>query len=545
MIFYVVTKGRQPGIYLTALECKINTKDYPDSDFKTFKSLKLAQEYFDDSQLNNSMEIQDSRYYVVLNGTKCGVYNTKEEALKYSLNKNEIKEFESYKKAKEFFFKKSFDCAVDPHLYDSESDTETEVANSKVYYSIAKGNLPGIYDDPNRANECSYNYNGFKMKRCSSLEEAIEFYAKYADVKNPVFYLGQTTKETTDDKLYYVVTIGRKPGLYYSSEDCRKQTDGIPGQKSKKFTNLKEAEDYLNSSKLTSRSDRNVPSLTAIETPTPVSLLNSVLPDSNSHSRHSSLNSKISISYSSHLLYVRIPNPILSKRLVTKTNLDQFDWIKHGITSQSLDDRNSRLNFQEDGGYFKYTVALNERAHCESVEEYFNTKFKRCRIQGKTEYFMVNSLATYYQVDLNDCEQVAEAHFCGILRCILTRYPEYLDTLTSRIQTFTMQINESNNPFDAQPIKVNMIPATYELSWKLKTLMKKMKERTADEQSQVNTHIQDIVERANDYHLIPNDKWFEKSEFKLNFFTDLIQGRTTEEIIKLGAHINVYLKEKH
>lgn len=42
---------------------------------------------------------------------------------------------------------------------------------------------------------------------------------------------------------YYVVWIGREPGVYHTWPECQRQVDGFTNAKFKKFTSLKEAQD--------------------------------------------------------------------------------------------------------------------------------------------------------------------------------------------------------------------------------------------------------------------------------------------------------------
>ncbi len=67
-------------------------------------------------------------------------------------------------------------------------------------------------------------------------------------------------------KKYYVVWKGRRPGIYMSWEDCKRETEGFPGAKFKSFKTRKEAEeafsadgeDYLSSRTQVSEKGQNV-----------------------------------------------------------------------------------------------------------------------------------------------------------------------------------------------------------------------------------------------------------------------------------------------
>ena len=47
-------------------------------------------------------------------------------------------------------------------------------------------------------------------------------------------------------KKYYAVRVGKTPGIYLTWDDCKAMVDGYPGAKYKSFTDLQEAESFLN-----------------------------------------------------------------------------------------------------------------------------------------------------------------------------------------------------------------------------------------------------------------------------------------------------------
>ena len=47
-------------------------------------------------------------------------------------------------------------------------------------------------------------------------------------------------------KKIYAVRNGRNPGIYSSWSECEEQIKGFPGQEYKGFSNLEEAQEYLN-----------------------------------------------------------------------------------------------------------------------------------------------------------------------------------------------------------------------------------------------------------------------------------------------------------
>lgn len=46
-------------------------------------------------------------------------------------------------------------------------------------------------------------------------------------------------------KNYYVVLVGRTPGIYTNWEDCEKQVKGYKGSKYKGFKTIQEAQEYI------------------------------------------------------------------------------------------------------------------------------------------------------------------------------------------------------------------------------------------------------------------------------------------------------------
>ena len=46
-------------------------------------------------------------------------------------------------------------------------------------------------------------------------------------------------------KKYYAVRVGKIPGIYLTWDDCKAMVDGYPGAKYKSFTNIKEAECFV------------------------------------------------------------------------------------------------------------------------------------------------------------------------------------------------------------------------------------------------------------------------------------------------------------
>ena len=50
-------------------------------------------------------------------------------------------------------------------------------------------------------------------------------------------------------KTYYVVLVGRTPGIYQNWEDCKSQVNGYKGSKYKGFKSIQEAQQYIEDNK--------------------------------------------------------------------------------------------------------------------------------------------------------------------------------------------------------------------------------------------------------------------------------------------------------
>lgn len=56
-------------------------------------------------------------------------------------------------------------------------------------------------------------------------------------------------------KKYYAVRVGKTPGIYLNWDDCKAMVDGYPFAQYKSFSNITEAEEYINDKKETVMSD--------------------------------------------------------------------------------------------------------------------------------------------------------------------------------------------------------------------------------------------------------------------------------------------------
>ncbi|MCD8108786.1 MAG: RNase H1/viroplasmin domain-containing protein [Clostridiales bacterium] len=115
----------------------------------------------------------------------------------------------------------------------------------KKFYAVKKGRKTGIFLS---WAECERQVKGFPKAEYKSftVREDAENYlykkkhvvtleGKEPDKKHPAS--GQAPK-------YYAVLRGRKPGVYTSWENCKKQCDGFPYAEYKSFRTREEAEKY-------------------------------------------------------------------------------------------------------------------------------------------------------------------------------------------------------------------------------------------------------------------------------------------------------------
>ncbi|HKK88337.1 MAG TPA: ribonuclease H family protein [Saprospiraceae bacterium] len=73
--FYVVWKGKKPGIYNSWDACLQQVKGYPDAQYKSFKTLKDAEEAFSKNfEHVSSSQKKKKKYYVIWDGPRSAIY---------------------------------------------------------------------------------------------------------------------------------------------------------------------------------------------------------------------------------------------------------------------------------------------------------------------------------------------------------------------------------------------------------------------------------------------------------------------------------------
>ena len=81
--FYVVWKGKVPGIYDSWAACQQQVKGYPDAQYKSFKTRDAAEEAFSkDYREISSSQNKKKKYYVIWDGPRSAIYTDWNEAKK-------------------------------------------------------------------------------------------------------------------------------------------------------------------------------------------------------------------------------------------------------------------------------------------------------------------------------------------------------------------------------------------------------------------------------------------------------------------------------
>lgn len=107
--------------------------------------------------------------------------------------------------------------------------------SSKVYYVVTNGRNPGIYKEHEQAQEQIRGYSFGKMRKVKGLAEAKAYFAA-------------EKKRASKDKVYYVVKVGKRPGLYLDKQKALEQIYGYPHGKMKRIKGYEQAQAFLNHS---------------------------------------------------------------------------------------------------------------------------------------------------------------------------------------------------------------------------------------------------------------------------------------------------------
>jgi len=187
--FYAVRKGYTTGIFYSWTECKKQVLGYKGSIFKSFPTLKEAEDFLKGNEISFKIE----------SGVK--------------INPNPKK-------------------------------------TVKKYYAIRKGLKTGIFDTWEECKKNIMGYNGSIYRSFLTLQEAEDFMK--GNELSEKMEAGVKIKEkrnSTYDRKYYAVKRGHKTGIFSTWEQCQKQVTGIRFPIYKSFYTLKEAQEYLKGTK--------------------------------------------------------------------------------------------------------------------------------------------------------------------------------------------------------------------------------------------------------------------------------------------------------
>lgn len=104
--------------------------------------------------------------------------------------------------------------------------------NNRTYYVVLYGRRPGIYKNHEQAMAQVHGFPNGQMKKIKGLKEAKGYFERYR----------QTNSE---NKIYYVVKVGRKPGLYLDKRQAIEQIRKYPYGKMKRIKGYKNALAYF------------------------------------------------------------------------------------------------------------------------------------------------------------------------------------------------------------------------------------------------------------------------------------------------------------
>lgn len=185
--YYVVKKGRTPGIYSSYDEANQQTVGYPNALMKGFNRYDSAERWFyaDNHKINNT-------FYAVKAGRTKGIFYNLEDYLE---------SIEGFPGAIGRVFE-SIEKAV---IWMNETDSCGSV------YAVKKGNKTGIFYDADTYKSAIAGYSEFNGRKFHSVDEA-------------VLWLNKENRSKT----LYVVIRGRKPGIYNTLDSALEQVVNFP-----------------------------------------------------------------------------------------------------------------------------------------------------------------------------------------------------------------------------------------------------------------------------------------------------------------------------
>lgn len=202
--FYAVAHGRKPGVYEEWAEAQKQIKDYPQPVYKKFATRGEAEEFVKARQHERvSMQVDESakKFYAVARGKVIGIFTEFDEVKKHIANYPQpmYKKFDDLAEAREYFKKYSSgedtteyskvgkinddlateekekeqkkSCAREDGKHKNKSKDKDE-SKEKVYYAVARGHKPGVYETWAECQEQTKDFKGAKFKKFTEEEEA-------------------------------------------------------------------------------------------------------------------------------------------------------------------------------------------------------------------------------------------------------------------------------------------------------------------------------------------------------------------------------------
>ncbi|KAI1262380.1 RnaseH-domain-containing protein [Xylariaceae sp. FL1019] len=106
--------------------------------------------------------------------------------------------------------------------------------NTKKYYAVRAGKVPGVYEDWNECQEQISGFRGASFKAFADKDDAEAFVA------------GMKTSVTAEGEArFYGIAVGRQPGVYTDWDEASQAIKGWKGPKYKKFSTREEAIEFI------------------------------------------------------------------------------------------------------------------------------------------------------------------------------------------------------------------------------------------------------------------------------------------------------------
>lgn len=104
--------------------------------------------------------------------------------------------------------------------------------HEQIYYVVTNGRNPGIYKNQKQAEEQVEGYPYGHLERIKGIKEANRYFAN-------------ERKHAHKDRVYYVVKVGKRPGLYLDKQKALEQINDFPHGKMKRIIGYQRAIAYL------------------------------------------------------------------------------------------------------------------------------------------------------------------------------------------------------------------------------------------------------------------------------------------------------------